>query len=195
MTAEDAGAAPDAGPGAPLRIAAVLAAVGCVFLGLAIAIAWDREVLREPPPATGQTGVLLAFGQLPDGPLQLHHGLPMHFYRPQHIAFQLKVNGTGPRQVQVELDDGRRRYTMYVARVECPTDGEYLNLPYVLYLDDRFPNALDVIVTVEAPHAVAATSTFPLRLGENPARTPKTATVTPSAPGTASPIPVPRPAP
>lgn len=121
----------------------------------------DRMVPR--PAASGDVGFLGVYAQSPGGPVRLQPQRRVRLRRPQDIAFELDAEGTGPRQVRIELrsPDGRHD-VVYEAAASTPARS--LALDYVLHLDDRFPDELTLLVTVEAPHAMPYTSRYELLL-------------------------------
>lgn len=145
-------------------IAAVLFGVGFASFIFAYGIYHRQRDGRVPrPDATGDTGVVLVFAQTPSGPVRLEPGRARALSRPQDLVFQTAVNGTGPRHVRIELTSGGRRTVMHEERIEGPKPLD--SLPYLLHLDDRAPDDMSVVVTVEAPHTRELVLVYPLRLG------------------------------
>lgn len=138
--------------------------LGLLITGLAAlaAAAWLLNVRSGRPPATGDVGQLEAFAQLADGPTRLWPDRLRRLPRPQALAFRWTVDGTGPRLLRVEVQTGDERFTAYERMHHAPADNA--SLDYVLRFDEGAPDRVDVWVTVEAPHASAITSRFPLHL-------------------------------
>ena len=114
------------------------------------------------PAASGETGVLWVFAQTSKGPVRLRPGVGGAFPRPQDLAFQFSVDGTGPRFVRIELEAAHQRSVIYEEQHWAPAERD--SLPVVLRLDERYPDEVEVTVVVEAPHRMNAVSRFPLRL-------------------------------
>ncbi len=126
------------------------------------ATAWLLHVRPLRPSATGDVGQLETYAQLAEGPTRLWPDRLRHLPRPQALAFWWTVDGTGPRVLRVEVETGAERFTAYERVHDAPAEGDALD--YILRLDERFPDRVDVWVTIEAPHASAVTSRFPLHL-------------------------------
>ena len=115
----------------------------------------------ERPEATGDVGVLKVFAQSPQGPVRIMPGRAYRLPRPQDFAFELDVEGTGPRFVRIEVEAAGVRSVMFEERISAP-HSDYLD--YVLRLDESFPDTAMLTVVVEAPHMMSAVSDFPLVL-------------------------------
>ncbi len=124
---------------------------------------WAQED-RQRPEGSGQVGVLAVYAQTRRGPERLPPSRGGTFERPQDLAFQFDVRGTGPRWIRVRLEDPstKEKTLLYEKLHHAPSFLEPLD--YVLRLDERAPDRVDLVVTVEAPHMMAAVSRFPLLL-------------------------------
>lgn len=163
-------------------------AVGAALI--ALAVGWWLSPMRttvERPAATGQVGVLEVYAQTRRGPQRMFPSRGGTFERPQDIAFQFVVEGTGPRWIRLELENpiAENKVVLYEDTHAAPADVEPLN--YVLHLDENVPDRLDLIVTVESPHMLAAVSRFPILLVGGNTRYWETTTATPSAPAPPAP--------
>lgn len=138
------------------------AAVGLVVVMNPIGLGSHGCTPKDRPPASGETGVLYAYAQTSKGPVRLQPGREGSFLRPQDIAFQFSVEGTGPRFVRVELEAGEVRSVLYEEKHEAPAFREAL--PLVVRLDERHPDRVGLTVFVEAPHRMTAVSRFFVRL-------------------------------
>ena len=134
-----------------------------VFVGFAALVAaWMLSSSRARPSATGDIGLLEAYGQLSDGPVRLWPDRVRRLPRPQDVAFRFSADGTGPRLVRIEVDTRDERITAYERMHSAPIHNE--SLDYVLQLSEEVPDRVDVWVTIEAPHASAVVSRFMLHL-------------------------------
>jgi hypothetical protein len=136
-------------------------------LGLTGALAWyayDKSALGmvDRPEASGAIGAVRVYGQNAAGGFRIFPGRLAVLKRPQHLAFELHVEGRGPRSIYIELDVGLKKWRMFNKRIQAPKTNWYLE--YVMDLDDNVPDNIAVIVRVDAPHARAIESTFPIRL-------------------------------
>lgn len=145
----------------PRLTAAALLGIGVALVIVAALALWG-PVGVERPHATGDTGVLLAYGQTPDGPVRLLPDEVRTLNRPQDFAFQLTCDGTGPRIVRIELVAGDQRDLVHEERMNGPAEME--SLSFVLHLDDRAPNDFALVTTVTAPHTRPRTVRYPVRL-------------------------------
>jgi hypothetical protein len=138
-------------------------AILLLFIGLG-AYRYQSEHTRfvERPPASGSVGSLHVYGQNEQGPLRLFPGRVWRLRRPQHLAFELQAEGSGPRSIYIELEAGSRRWRMHNERIQTPKINWYLE--YIMDLDDNVPNFCTIIVRVVAPHARAVESRFVIQL-------------------------------
>lgn len=142
--------------------AGVALGIGGAALLVAGLIIADRAPPVDRPEATGDVGVLAAYGQLESGPIRLLPTRRTILPRPQHLAFQFTAEGTGPRIARVELLTRGRRIVMHEERLEAPK--EAWSLGSIITLDDTYPDELELVVVVEAPHARTVSSQIKLRL-------------------------------
>lgn len=114
----------------------------------------------ERPEASGDVGSITVYAQRPEGPFRLQPGKTRALKRPQDLSFQWTVNGTGPRELRIELTAGNETTVMHEERLSAPAD--QFPLEYVLHIDDRIPDQVEISVVLEAPHAVGYESRYPL---------------------------------
>lgn len=141
------------------------ALVPMLFMAGLIALLAAGFVLAERdrrPDASGDVGVLEVYGQQRDGPIRVWPDRPISLPRPQHIAFRFSAEGTGPRMVRIEVETSSRRYIAYERFHYAPASNE--SLEYVLQLAEETEDDAALWTTIEAPHARAVTSRFPVRL-------------------------------
>ncbi|MBI4816887.1 MAG: hypothetical protein HY791_11545 [Deltaproteobacteria bacterium] len=144
-------------------LVASLVGIGAAALALALLVrAERRKGMVDRPEATGEIGFVAVYAQLPQGPAPLIPGATSVLRRPQDVAFQWTVKGTGPRLARIELLTTSRREVIEELALAAPAEQEAL-APLVR-LDDRSPDELELVVTVEAPHARAVVSSYPLKL-------------------------------
>ena len=141
--------------------------VGSVFVLFAVLLVFfGQEVfssrLPARPQASGAVGAVHVHGQNDSGAFRLFPGRVSVLKRPQHLAFELQLEGEGPRSIYIELEAGAQKWRMFNDRVQGPKTNWYLE--YVMKLGDNVPNTIQVIVRVDAPHAKAVESRFPIRL-------------------------------
>lgn len=142
-------------PVAAGMLAGGLIALGLAFLGL--------QRLRPPrPAASGPVGTVTVFAQTVDGPVPLLPGRTAALPRPQAFAFQVTARGSGPRLVRIDLDGPDRVQTLHEARLVAPVDG--WSLDYVARFGESAPDALALVVTVEAPHDRPRSKRYPFQL-------------------------------
>ena len=141
-----------------LGLVLVLLTLGLVFVlkGLTDSDSSNR------PVATGSVGAVHVYGQNDEGAFRLYPARLSVLERPQHLAFELHVEGKGPRSVYIELDTGQKKWRMFNERIQAPKTNWYLE--YVMDLDDNVPDGFTVLIRVDAPHAKAVESRFPIRL-------------------------------
>lgn len=145
-------------------VAALLLGVGAAALAIVWAGREEQAARTGPlPEATGDAGSVLVYAQLAQGPTQLLPDRPAHLPRPQDLAFQWTVRGTGPRNIRIDLESETSRLAGHQVRIEAP--GELEPLEYVLHLDQSVPDELTLIVTIESPHTRALVTRYPLLLG------------------------------
>lgn len=145
-------------------ILAILLGIGAAAFTTALILHKKQAVSFVPrPSATGEVGWLSVYAQVEGQAVRLQPSHRRSLQRPQDLSFQFDAEGTGPRHVRIELvtEDGRRA-VVHEERFEAPIDKEPLG--YLLRLDDTFPDALTLIIAVEAPHSVPYQSKYPLRL-------------------------------
>jgi hypothetical protein len=82
--------------------------------------------------------------------------------RPQELVFWFQVDGTGPRDVRIEVTAWDRRHVVFEDRFEAPVEGRYLDV--TLPLDERAPDRLQLTTVVEPPHAMNLETTYRIRL-------------------------------
>lgn len=117
---------------------------------------------RPRDPASGGIGVLRVYGQTADGPVALPPGTASSLPRPQELVFWFEVDGTGTRDVRVEVDVAGRRQVVAEERLTAPFPGSYLE-PTVK-LDERAPDRLTLRTVIEPPHAPNVVTEYRLRL-------------------------------
>jgi len=120
--------------------------------------------LVDRPRAAGAVGSLHVYGQNPAGPVRLIPGRVWQLPRPQNLAFELQVEGSGPRSIHIELEAGSKRWRMHNERIQAPKTNWYLE--YIMTLDQNVPNNCTVIVRMDAPHAQAVESRFLIQLSD-----------------------------
>ena len=146
----------------PRLSTAALLGVGVALVVLAALAVWGPRGVHTPE-GSGDTGVVLAYGQTPAGPVRLLPDQPRALSRPQDFAFQFTCDGTGPRVVRLELEYGDHKELLHEELLRGPLEMEALE--YVLHLDDRAPNEVTLVTTVEAPHTRTRVVRYPVRLG------------------------------
>lgn len=114
------------------------------------------------PAASGEVGRVVVYGQTPSGPVELRPSGLLRLPRPQELVFWFQVQGTGPRDVRIEVVMGARRQPLYEARIRAPVEGDYLDVS--LPLDERVPDRLQVDVVIEPPHAMNLTTSYEIVL-------------------------------
>jgi hypothetical protein len=114
----------------------------------------------ERPQGSGDVGSITVYAQRPEGPFRLQPGRLRALKRPQDLSFQWTVNGTGPRELRVEILSQGKTTVMHEERLSTPAD--QFPLEYVLHLDDKMPDELELVVSLEAPHTVGYESRYPL---------------------------------
>jgi hypothetical protein len=142
------------------KVSAALLGAGLTFALLAY------ERLRGgagPGPATGDAGVLLVYGQIAGrGPVRLDPDVESQLHRPQDLSFVWSVEGTGTRDVIVELDDGAARTVEWSDRLPAPAKDE--PLPNLIELGDSAPDRFTLIVTIRSASARPRVIRYPIRL-------------------------------
>jgi hypothetical protein len=114
------------------------------------------------PDSSGAVGTVQVFGQTPDGPVPLAPGGRVDLRRPQHLAFALRGAGPGPRDVLISLQHGAARQPVYDGRWEGGVEETYLD--FVLRLDERTPDEVQLWTQVDAPHAAPIRARYRIRL-------------------------------
>lgn len=114
------------------------------------------------PASSGTNGEITVYAQTVEGPKALTAERTALLRRPQAFAFQLSVVGSGPRLVRIdaELEDEVR--TLHETRLQAPADR--LSLDFVARFDERAPDRLALLVTVEAPHLAPVTRRYPVEM-------------------------------
>jgi superfamily I DNA and RNA helicase len=145
-------------------LAAVLLGVGVAGFALAFLVRQkQREMFTDRPPATGDVGYVAVYAQLASGPQPLQVGRRRQLHRPQDLAFQFSAEGSGPRIIRIELhDEDGKIVVMHEEIVEAPKSA--WSLDYVLTLDDEAPDALEIVVALDAPHTRGYASRYPIAL-------------------------------
>jgi hypothetical protein len=144
-------------------IAAALMGVGFAATLMIVAIQrQDGARRRARPAASGEVGVVAVYGRVDQGLLRLPPSTVTRLPRPQDLSFQLTADGTGPRVIKIEMETDVSRTLMVEERAFAPAKGD--TLEYLLHLDQTAPDAFRLIVTVEAPHAMAASLRYGVRL-------------------------------
>lgn len=147
-----------------MRSALVLGAGAAVLVAAALAL-WGPTG-RPRPEATGDAGIVLAYGQTPAGPVRLVPDELRTLGRPQDFAFQFTCDGSGPRVVRIELAHGDTKDLLFEDVMHGPAEMEAIG--YLLHLDDRAPNEVTIVTTVESPHDRTRVVKYPVRLGGRP---------------------------
>ena len=122
----------------------------------------DAPALATRPRASGELGILRAYGLEDDQPVALTPRRLNVLARPQRIAFQFTAEGTGPRFLRITLVTPASRWVMHQARVETPCDP--CNLEYILAVDEDYGDHLTLLLTVEAPHDRTVTAEVQLQM-------------------------------
>ena len=137
---------------------------GLVLTGTLVWHSYDKWVLGmvDRPEASGAIGEVRVYGQNESGGFRIFPSRLAVLKRPQHLAFELHVEGHGPRSIYIELEAGGKKWRMFNKRIQAPKTNWYLE--YVMDLDDNVPDNIAVIVRVDAPHARFVQSIFPIRL-------------------------------
>lgn len=133
----------------PRLSTAVALGIGTALVLIAGLALWGPTGGRRPD-ATGDAGIVLVYGQTPAGPVRLVPGEVRTLTRPQDLAFQFSCDGTGPRVIRIEVAYDEVRDLMHEDKLRGPAEMEALE--YLLRLDDRAPNELTIITTIESPH-------------------------------------------
>lgn len=153
---------PEAGPDRRSLLAALL-----LGAGLAATVIIGRAYLTAPEThaqGSGDPGFVAVYAQLPAGPVRLEVGVPRRLPRPQDLAFQWSAEGTGPRLIRIELmaEAGSVLLT-HEERVMAPMTLD--SLGWVLHLGDEYPDQLELVVTISAPHTGPRILKYPFQLG------------------------------
>jgi hypothetical protein len=133
-------------------------------MGAAVSIGLFLYSSRRPPEAVagGEVGEVIAYGQIPAGPIELQADVVRRLPRPQDFAFQFRSQGFGPRFVRIELEVEERSSVVYEDRIGAPTELD--SLEFVLRVGDDDPDRVALVVTIEAPHAMSVTRRYPIEL-------------------------------
>ncbi len=145
----------------PRLSSAVALGIGAALVLMAGLAVWGPTDGRRPD-ATGDAGIVLIYGQTPFGPVRLVPGEARTLTRPQDVAFQFTCNGTGPRVVRIEVVYDDVRDLMHEDKLVGPAQMEALE--YLLRLDDRAPNELTIVTTIESPHDRPRVLEHPIKL-------------------------------
>ena len=140
--------------------ASLLVLVGGVAFVMA-ALSLTASNLNRPV-ASGGVGELVVYAQTVEGPVALKRGRTSVMPRPQAIAFQFSVAGTGPRLVRIDIESKGAIRTFHEVRFEAPVDHEALGT--TLQLDESHPDHLVLLVSVEAPHSSPKRRRYPIEL-------------------------------
>jgi hypothetical protein len=142
---------------------AAMFGVGTAGFAVAYLIYAERaKSFVDRPQGSGDVGSITVYAQRPEGPFRLQPGRARELKRPQDLSFQWTVNGTGPRVIRVEIVREGRTTVMHEETLAAPADKEPLQ--YVLHLDDRLGDAIEVVVILEAPHSAGYESRYPLTI-------------------------------
>jgi hypothetical protein len=136
----------------------------------------QRELMSDRPEGSGDVGSVAVYAQLHAGPVKLQVGRKRVLERPQHVAFQFTAEGTGPREVRIEIVEPEGRSTLMNETVLDAPKQDY-TLDYVLDLGDDIPDVLTLVVGIDAPHARGYASSYPMVLtGSEKYEAPRTST-------------------
>jgi hypothetical protein len=144
-------------------LAAVFVGVGVAAFGAAYLVYTERAALYvDRPEASGDVGSITVYAQRPEGPFRIQPGRTATLQRPQDLSFQWTVNGTGPREVRIELDTADKVTVMHEERLDAPAD--QFPLQFVLHVSDLMPDEAELVIVLEAPHSVGYESRYPLKI-------------------------------
>ena len=124
--------------------------------------ATDTPALATRPRASGELGILRAYGLEDDQLVGLSPRKLNVLGRPQRLAFQFTAEGTGPRFVRITLVTPVNRWVMHQQRIETPCDP--CNLDNMLDVDEDYGDHLSLLLTVEAPHDRTVTAEVQLQM-------------------------------
>jgi hypothetical protein len=142
--------------------AGVLLGLGLAAAGVVFTIeSGRRATLAERPAASGDTGMVIPYGLLDRGPIQLVPDQVNDLPRPQTLSFSFWARGTGPRVLRFELE-GLTEPSHHEERVSAPAD--QVPLGFLMNLDGSIPDLVTLVITIEAPHTRSLTARYPLRL-------------------------------
>ena len=144
---------------------AILAGIGAAALIAGVLVAKSNAFGPPRPDASGDVGVLAIYAQTAFGPVRLVAGERRELTRPQDFAFQFTCEGTGPRVVRIEMKTDGEPEILNEVKMNCPANME--SLGYVLKLDDKAPNDVELSTIVEAPHDHLRVHRFPITLGSH----------------------------
>jgi hypothetical protein len=138
-----------------------------LLAGVTALVVVGKNTLHGPPSkaeATGDVGFVTVYAQLARGPVRLEPNQDRVVPRPQDLAFQWTADGTGPRNIHIEVATASGEIlATHDERVFAPMKLD--SLGWVVHLGDAQPDHLAVVVTISAPHTAARTIKYPFTLG------------------------------
>ncbi len=117
---------------------------------------------QDEPLGSGEVGELTVYGQIPFGPVPLLPNESRRLPRPQDFAFELNSAGHGPRYVRIELEAKGLSSVVFEDRFGAPAEKE--SLEFVLRVGDDYPDDIELVTTIEAPHAASVVERYPIVL-------------------------------
>lgn len=112
--------------------------------------------------ASGPVGLVSVFGQLESGPTRLVAGRVNRLPRPQRLAFDLRLGGTGRRDLRLEVDVEGATRVVFEETFDATVSSGYLE--FLLPLDERTPDRILLRTVIEAPHDRNLAVEYPIHL-------------------------------
>ncbi|MFO0728384.1 MAG: hypothetical protein U1E65_31705 [Myxococcota bacterium] len=140
-----------------------------VLAGLVALVIVGKNTFQGPTSkaeGSGDVGFVTVYAQLARGPVRLEPKQDRVVPRPQDLAFQWTAEGTGPRNIHIEVRTVGPEPEVLAAhdeRVFAPMKLD--SLGWVVHLGDAQPDHLEVVVTISAPHTASRTIRYPFTLG------------------------------
>lgn len=123
----------------------------------------QRENMQNRPEAGGEVGFVTVYADHPNrGRIPLRVGQRYLLARPHELGLAFDSKGEGPRSVRIEAVTEATVQVLEELELFAPSDQQPLEK--LVRLDKSMPTVFDLVVTLEAPHARALISTYPIRL-------------------------------
>lgn len=141
-------------------IAGTLTGVGIAGLVVLVAL-WSSPPPAEGPASDGPLGSVRLYVQGERGPWGLVPNRPeVDVSRPQTFVFQFFSDGTGPRDVRIELETDQGTRVLYDDVLTAP----FADMIHMEKFGEADPDHLKVLVSVEADHSPVLHTEYRIRL-------------------------------